>query len=143
MAKINKNETAQEKIDRLTAEMAQAKAEVAAEQTARNEEIATKVRSLTKMFGVATLADVISLVKSVEKGTLGKLDASASRSYVKLTDAQKDTIKARLAKGGSGNQVSELAAEFGVSTGTIYNLKEKKAEASAPATSEVAPAAAS
>lgn len=142
MAK-NKTETAQEKIARLEAEMAQAKSEAAAEVEARNEEIAKNVRKLTDTFGVATLADVISLIKQVEKGTLGKLDASASRAYVRLTDEQKTAIRARLAKGGSGNQVSELAAEFNVSGGTIYNLKKEKVEAPAPAASEVAPAAAS
>ena len=147
MAK-NKNETAQEKIARLQAEMAAAQKEVEAEQTAKNEATATNVRKLTKMFGVPTLADVISLIKQVEKGTLGKLDASASRAYVRLTDEQKTEIKARLAKGGSGNQVSELAAEFNVSGGTIYNLKKEKVGVPAPATpevvtSEVAPVAAS
>ena len=137
MATKNKVESAQEKIARIEAELAAAKAEAAAEVEARNEEIATKVRSLTKMFNVATLADVISLVKSVDKGTLGKLDASASRSYVRLTPEQKATIRERRAKGGSGNQVSELATEFNVSVGTIYNVEKGKDEAApAPAASE-------
>ena len=143
MAK-NKVETAQEKIARIQAELVAAQKALADEQTARNEEIATKVRGLTKMFNVATLADVIALVKSVDKGTLGKLDASASRSYVRLTPEQKVTIRERRAKGGSGNQVSELAAEFNVSVGTIYNVEKGKDEAApAPSASEAAPVAAS
>lgn len=140
MAKENKNkETAAEKISRLQSEMAEAQAEVIAEQTARNEKIANTVRGLVAVFGVSTLGDVINLIKQVERGTLGKLDASASRSYVKLTDEQKAGIRARLAIGGSGNQVSELAAEFGVSVGTVYGMKKGKEDAasaveSAPAT---------
>lgn len=137
MAKTNNKETAAEKIARLQAEMAAAQAEVAAEETERNEKIAGNVRKLTETFGVATLADVISLIKQVEKGTLGKLDASASRSYVRLTDAQKVAIRARLVTGGSGNQVSELAAEFGVSIGTIYSMKKEKASTSAGETASV------
>lgn len=138
MAK-NKNETAAEKIARITAELEAAKAEVAAEETARLEKLANIVRGFPKQLGVATMGDVISLIKQVEKGTLGKLDASAGRAYVKLTDEQKVTVKARLAK---GEQVSVLANEYGVSTGTIYNLKKDK-EDSTPATEVAAPVAAS
>ena len=146
MAKKNDNkvETADEVIAKLTAQLAAAQELKAKEIEARNEEIATNVRKLTDTFGVATLSDVINLIKQVEKGTLGKLDKTASegRTYTRLTDEQKDTIRARRAKGGSGNQVSELATEFNVSIGTIYNLSKETAETPA-APAEVVPVAAS
>lgn len=121
MAKVNVKETAAEKIARLQAEINAAQAEVAAEETARIEKIASLIREFPAKLGVATMGDVINLCKQVEKGTLGKLDASASRSYKRLSDAEKATITERLKK---GEQVSALAKEYGVSDGTVYGLKQ-------------------
>lgn len=122
MAKNTKNEVidinAEEQ--KLLAQLAALKEKKAAAETARLNKIADIVRSFPEMLGVTTLAEVIALMKHVEKGTLGKVDATA-RPYVKLTDEQKTTIKARLAK---GEQVSVLANEYNVSGGTIYNIKK-------------------
>lgn len=120
----DKVETVEEKMARLQAEMLEAQNELAAEKAKRNDEIANKVNGLLKTFNVATLGDVINLIKQVEKGTLGKLDGAA-RSYNKLTDEQRISIKARLTK---GEQVSMLANEFGVSTGTVYLIKKGEKE---------------
>jgi hypothetical protein len=105
----------------LLAKLAIVKQKKADAETARVEGIANQVRAFPKLLGVETLAEVMAIVKGVEKGTLGKLDASASRSYTRLTDEQKAGITERLKK---GEQVSNLAREFGVSDGTVYGLKE-------------------
>lgn len=124
MAK-DKNETAEQRIARLNAELAAAQEQVKAEQAARNETIAENVRKLVKMFGVATLGDVISLIKKVEKGVLGKLDASASRTYIRLSAEQRAAVKARLA---NGEQVSVIADSMGLQYGTVYAIKKGKTE---------------
>lgn len=121
MAKINTKETAAEKIARLQAEILTAQNEVAAEETARIEKLASLIREFPKTLGVTTMSEVIALIKAVEKGTLGKIDQSASRSYVRLTSEQRDTVKARLAK---GEQVSVIADSMGFQYGTVYAIKK-------------------
>ncbi len=146
MANVNKNkETAAEKIARLQAEIAAAQNEVAAEETARLEKLASLIREFPKSLGVATFGDVINLIKQVEKGTLGKVDASAGRTYVRLTDEQKNEIKATLKAGGPAAQPSALVAKYGVSAGTIHGLKQeaglvKSRTEAAPAVAAVATA---
>jgi hypothetical protein len=110
---------------KLLAQLDALKEKKVAAETARLNKIADIVRGFPAMLGVTSFAEVIALMKHVEKGTLGKVDATA-RAYVKLTDAQKVTIKERLAK---GEQVSVLANEYGVSVGTVYNMKKGKDEA--------------
>jgi len=120
-----------------------------AQETAAREKIANQVRELPKMLGVGSLADVINLVRQVEKGTLGKLATDASRSYVRLTDEQKKEIVAKLK---NGIQASVLVVEYGVSAPTIQAIKKDaglvrsyapREAAAAPATETVAVPAAS
>ena len=103
-------------------------------QRANDEATAQKVHGLTKLFGVSTLAEVISLVKKVEKGIVGNVDASAStRSYVRLSDEQKVAVATRLA---NGEQVSAIAKEMGINAPVVYALKRKASEASATSAAE-------
>ena len=121
MAKKNETVDIATQEANLLAQLAAIREQKAVAETARIEGIANQVRAFPKLLGVATLAEVMAIVKSVEKGTLGKLDASASRSYTRLSDEQKAAITERLKK---GEQVSNLANEFGVSGGTVYGLKQ-------------------
>lgn len=114
----------------LLAKLAAIKEKKLAAETARLDKIAETVNGLPAMLGVTNFADVINLIKQVEKGTLGKL-ATSARAYVKLTEENKTAIMARLVAGGPANQVSVLANEFGVSSGTIYNLKKGQSVAAA------------
>jgi hypothetical protein len=130
----------EQKLKAQLAELANARE---AQETAAREKIATQVRELPKMLGVGTLADVINLVRQVEKGTLGKLAADASRSYVRLTEAQRAEIVEQLKK---GIQASTLVEKYGVSAPTIQSIKKdaglvksyNKGEATPAATEAVA-----
>ncbi len=124
---------------KLLAQLAALKEKKAAVEKARLDKIAETVRGFPEMLGVATLGDVINFIKQVEKGTLGKVDATVGRTYTRLTDAQRATVKERLAK---GEQVSVIADSMGLQYGTVYAIK--KGEAAAPVAETVAaPVAAS
>lgn len=107
--------------DKLKAQLAAIAEKRQAAEIAKTEKLANQVRGLPALLGVGSLSDVISLVRQVDKGTLGKLATDASRSYVRLTDAQKAEIVEKL-KGGA--QASALVAQYGVSAPTIQAIKK-------------------
>ena len=108
-----------------------------AQETAAREKVANQVRELPKLLGVGSLADVINLVRQVEKGTLGKLATDASRTYVRLTDEQRKEIAAEL---GKGVQASVLVVKYGVSAPTIQAIKKEAGLVKSYAPREAAPA---
>lgn len=96
---------------------------------AEHAKVAETVNSIPALLGVESLDAAVALIRSVQKGTYGKLDAAANavaarKVPVVLSDAQKAKIVERLKVGGPGNQLSELAKEFDVSTGTVFGLKK-------------------
>jgi hypothetical protein len=116
-----------------------------ARETAAREKVANQVRELPAMLGVDSLAAVVSLIRQVEKGTLGKLAADASRTYVRLTNEQKAEIVEQLKQ---GVQASVLVVKYGVSAPTIQSIKKdaglvKSYKKDEPAAAPVAAPAAS
>ena len=83
------------------------------------------VDGLPEMLGVATLEDVLRLVRQRIKGTLGSLvkTETVGRSYTVLTQTQEDEIAALLKAGGPAGQLSVLAKQFNVSIPTIFKRK--------------------
>lgn len=112
---------------------------------AEHAKVAQTVNGIPALLGVETLDAAVALIRSVQKGTYGKLDAAANanaarKAPVVLSDEQKAKIVERLKVGGPGNQLSELAKEFDVSAGTVFGLKKAAGlvvarETSAPAAS--------
>ena len=109
-----------------------------AQESAAREKVANQVRELPKMLGVDSLGAVVSLIRQVEKGTLGKLAADASRSYVRLTDEQRKEITEQLK---AGVQASVLVVKYGVSAPTIQAIKKEAGLVKAYAARDAAPAA--
>lgn len=104
----------------LTAKLEALKAQRAEVENKRNDEIKEMIEGLPKKLGVLNLDGVTSLIRQVQKGTLGKA-ATGVRSYVRLSDEQKAEITEKLK---SGVQVSTLANQYGVSGQTVFKLKE-------------------
>lgn len=111
---------------KLRAKQEKIAAREAAEQERKNQELAETIDGLPEMLGVSDLDSVIKVIRQRQRGTLGKLVKveTVGRTYTKVTPEVREQIVARLKVGGSGNQLSELASEFGVSTGTIFNIKK-------------------
>ena len=109
-----------------------------AQESAAREKVANQVRELPKMLGVDSLGAVVSLIRQVEKGTLGKLAADASRSYVRLTDEQRKEIETQLK---AGVQASVLVVKYGVSAPTIQAIKKEAGLVRSYGNREVTPVA--
>lgn len=120
---MNKNTKVISLADQLAALEAQRTAlmsQVQDEERNRVNALAAKIDGLVKEFGVENLDAVSNLIRQRVKGTLGSLEVPTSTRTV-LTKEQWDGIKARIAKGGPGNQRSEIIKEFNIHQQTLQN----------------------
>lgn len=116
-------ETPAERLERLKREMEAAQNELKQIEQERIDKLAAQIDELPKTFGVPGFADVISLIKQREKGTLGSIEtgATGNRTRTLLDDATWAKIIERVKVGGAGNQRSEIVKEFGIHPMTLQN----------------------
>lgn len=153
MAKNQKNaraslEDLQARKAKLAAEQAAIDAQLADAERARIENIGAQIDTFPALLGVATLGDVMSLIRQRDRGTLGSVAQDVTRrARTVLTKEQVAQLvedrRASLAA-GKGIQYSALGEKYGVSGQTAFNhckaagLVNERGEAPAPAAPAVA-----
>lgn len=132
---------AKARIEKLQADLKAAQEMENEANKARVEEIKLKVEGLCKTFGLpysteaemlASLGMVNGFIKGRINGTLGKLcnpdsATGGERTYKRLTEEENKSVDAALVTDWTIASCNKLAAQFGVSFGTIYShVKELK-----------------
>ena len=96
---------------------------IAALQKDIDRERAGALANLHKQFGFATPKELIKAIRAAAGGAGQRADAKGRRhrKHARITAEMKDKIKAALQSGKSG---AKVAAEFGISLPSVYNIKK-------------------
>lgn len=104
---------------------------------AKLKETENTVNSFPSQLGVSSLAEVIALIKHVEKGTLGREGAKVgSRGFNEMTDTLKASVVEYLTKNPAA-QNSEVSALFNVAPVAVWHIRKDNAALN-PAPAETA-----